>query len=86
VLFDASASTDPDGSALEYVWDLGDGTTRTGEKLRHAYARPGIYKVRLSVRDETGLACGQSVSGLTVSVQGHDEAVAERDGNGTARR
>ncbi|UEM25191.1 PKD domain-containing protein (plasmid) [Skermanella mucosa] len=85
VLFDASASVDPDGSALDYVWDLGDGTTRTGEKLRHAFARPGLYKVRVAVRDRSGLACGVTEGGLTVNVRGHEETVAERDG-ATARR
>ena len=55
LLFDASGSSDPDGSGLEYSWDLGHGTSRAGEKLRHAYDRPGVYKVRLTVRDGTGL-------------------------------
>ncbi len=77
LLFDASGSSDPDGSGLEYVWDLGDGTSRAGEKLRHAYDKPGVYKVRLTVRDGTGLSCGQAVGGMTVTVRGHDEPAGE---------
>ena len=55
LLFDASASTDADGQPLSYLWDLGDGVTRTGEKVLHAYAEPGEYAVRLGVADGTGL-------------------------------
>lgn len=77
LLFDASGSSDPDGSGLEYVWDLGDGTSRAGEKLRHAYDKPGVYKVRLTVRDGTGLSCGQATGGMTVTVRGHDEPAGE---------
>ena len=40
LLFDASASSDADGQPLSFTWDLGDGVTRTGEKVLHAYASP----------------------------------------------
>jgi large repetitive protein len=86
LLFDASGSSDPDGSGLEYSWDLGDGTSRAGEKLRHAYDKPGVYKVRLTVRDGTGLACGQTVGGMTVAVRGHDELAGEPTADQTAER
>ena len=65
-------------------WDLGDGTSRTGEKLRHAYDKPGVYKVRLTVRDGTGLACGQTVGGMTVTVRGRDELAGEPAADQTA--
>ncbi len=77
LLFDASGSADPDGAGLEYTWDLGDGTSRSGEKLRHAYDKPGVYKVKLTVRDGTGLSCGQTVGGMTVTVRGRDEPAGE---------
>ncbi len=85
VLFDASGSYDPEGAALEYVWTLGDGTVRTGEKFRHAYSRPGVYDVRLSVRDRTGLTCGQTETTLKVTVQDHATAAARSDRD-TAQR
>ena len=86
LLFDASGSSDADGSGLEYSWDLGDGTSRAGERLRHAYDKPGVYKVRLTVRDGTGLACGQTVGGMTVTVRGHDEYAGELTADQTAER
>ena len=69
LLFDASASTDADGEPLSFVWDLGDGVTRTGEKVLHNYDEAGDYVVRLAVSDGTGLACGQSSDGTTVAVR-----------------
>ena len=35
--------------AVEYQWDLGDGTTGTGRTLSHAYTREGEFNVRLKV-------------------------------------
>jgi large repetitive protein len=69
LLFDASASTDADGEPLSFLWDLGDGVTRAGEKVLHAYTEPGEYAVRLGVADGTGLACGQAWDEIKVSVQ-----------------
>jgi len=51
VLFNASRSSDPDGDALTYVWDFGDGTSAEGKEVTHAYAKAGEYKVILKVSD-----------------------------------
>jgi len=69
LLFDASASTDADGEPLSFLWDLGDGVTRTGAKVQHAYTEPGEYAVRLGVADGTGLGCGQAWDEIKVSVR-----------------
>lgn len=53
--FDASASTDPDGSIVSYTWSFGDGTTKTGETVDHTYTSPGTYNVTLSVEDDVGV-------------------------------
>jgi PKD repeat protein len=37
--FDATA-TDPDGDTLSYAWDLGDGTTASGQNVTHAPTPP----------------------------------------------
>jgi PKD repeat protein len=69
LLFDASLSTDDDREPLSYAWDLGDGITRTGEKVLHSYDDEGAYVVRLAVSDGTGLACGQASDEIKVDVR-----------------
>lgn len=54
VTVDASASTDPDGSVTEYIWDFGDGTTASGVTASHNYSSAGNYLVTLAVSDEDG--------------------------------
>ncbi len=51
VAFDASASTDPDGTIVSYAWDFGDSATGSGVTTTHAYASPGTYAPRLTVVD-----------------------------------
>lgn len=54
VRFDGSASTDPDGDALSYNWNFGDGTTGTGAKVSHTYAAAGTFSATLVVADGRG--------------------------------
>jgi len=49
--FDASASSDADGSIVSYSWDFGDGSTGSGVNPSHSYAIDGFYTVSLSVTD-----------------------------------
>jgi PKD repeat protein len=56
VTFDASGSSDTDGSIQRYEWEFGDGSTATatGETVTHTYSSSGTYTVELTVRDEDG--------------------------------
>ncbi|MEP6676930.1 MAG: PKD domain-containing protein [Ferruginibacter sp.] len=45
---------------LDYKWDLGDGKSATTANVIHAYANPGIYKVKMLV-SSTGGWCSDSI-------------------------
>ncbi len=51
IVFNASASTDPDGNPLTFVWNFGDGSTGTGATPSHAYTGDGVYSVTVTVSD-----------------------------------
>ncbi|HEX3930578.1 MAG TPA: PKD domain-containing protein, partial [Nocardioides sp.] len=53
--FDASDSSDPDGSIASYDWDFGDGSAHgSGETVNHTYGSAGPYDVTLTVTDNDG--------------------------------
>ncbi|MFM9919167.1 PKD domain-containing protein [Lacisediminihabitans sp. H27-G8] len=52
--FDASASTDSDGTIVSYAWDFGDSKTGTGVSPTHVYTLPGSYVASLTVTDNRG--------------------------------
>jgi DNA/RNA endonuclease G (NUC1) len=56
IAMSAAGSSDPDGDALSYAWNFGDGTTASGVAATHAYAQPGTYTIRLIATDVRGLA------------------------------
>ncbi|HNJ81667.1 MAG TPA: PKD domain-containing protein, partial [Methanoregulaceae archaeon] len=54
VTFDGSRSFDPDGTALTYSWDFGDGTTGASKTTSHTYEEEGTYDISLVVTDMHG--------------------------------
>ncbi len=62
---DASQSSDPNGSIVDYVWAFGDGQTATGVRATHVYATAGSYQIQLTVQDNKGAG---STAARTVSV------------------
>jgi len=66
VSFNASASTDPDGSITSYAWNYGDGVTGSGITSSHTYNAAGTYTAMLTVTDNQG-AVGTAVEIITVS-------------------
>ena len=51
VVFDGSASSDPNGDTLTYFWDFGDGGFGDSVNPSHIYAAVGVYTVSLTVND-----------------------------------
>lgn len=47
-------TVDPDGDALSFEWDFGDGTNSTEKDPVHTYLTPGEYDVLLTARDARG--------------------------------
>ena len=65
--FDGSLSFAFNGVIESHEWRLGDGTTKSGATVEHAYADPGEYTVTLTVTDSEGASASTS---QTVSVNG----------------
>lgn len=54
ISLDASSSSDPDGTIVDYSWDLGDGSDNSGREITHVYDESGSYPVSLTVEDDDG--------------------------------
>lgn len=68
VSLDAAGSGDPDGDALRYRWQFGDGTSGNGQSVDHMYTTAGEYTVTLTVTDDSG-ASDTATETITVSDQ-----------------
>jgi len=54
VTFDASGSSDIDGTIVSYEWDFGDGSTGTDVLTLYTYESAGTFTVTLTVTDDLG--------------------------------
>lgn len=66
---------DPDGDALKYRWDLGDGNTAEGKSISHTYAKAGTYAAKVIADDGSGSAC--SVASDTLNIVLNKRPVAD---------
>ena len=53
VSFTATGS-DPDGDALTYSYDFGDGSKATGRTVSHKYTKVGTYTAKVTATDTSG--------------------------------
>jgi len=54
IYYDASGSTDPDGTITSHHWDFGDGGTSDAVSGEYVYADRGSYTITLTVTDDDG--------------------------------
>jgi|GEM_PF-4899032 len=67
VTFDASASSDLEGTIVRYEWDFGDGEpVDSGLTASHTFTNEGIYTVTLTVTDDLS-ATAEKTTNITVS-------------------
>ncbi len=63
VNFSSTGSNDPDGGALTYLWNFGDGTTSPQANPSHTFTGSGVisFTVTLTVTDPTGMTNSKSM-------------------------
>jgi hypothetical protein len=66
VSFNASNSSDSDGSIISYAWDFKDGNTGNGQTINHTFSSTGSYSVKLTVIDNKG-ATDSTTKTITVA-------------------
>jgi hypothetical protein len=70
VLFNASASSDPDGAISQYLFHFGDGNESgwiPRPYMEHAFVFPGVFKASVEVQDDDGNISMSDNATITVS-------------------
>jgi PKD repeat protein len=65
VYFNASLSSDPDGTIVSWSWNFGDGATASGVEATNSYSTAGTFTVTLKVTDNNG---GSKSSQKTITI------------------
>ena len=61
VAFSGSASFDPDGDAITYLWTFGDDAVASEPDPTHVYTQAGTFTARLTVTDGAGASTSAAV-------------------------
>ncbi len=73
--FNAGASSDNDGSIVDWAWNFGDGSSASDKSVEHSYAKAGSYSVSLTVTDDDQ-ATDSSAHTVTLSMPNEKPAAA----------
>lgn len=81
VTFDASGSSDLDGTVSRYDWDFGDGGSLAdgGPTPTHSYPTQGAYTATLTVTDNEGCSTQLVFTGQTAHCNGGSSARVQHD-------
>ena len=66
--FDGGGSSDPQGEALTYAWNFGDGAMGTGVSPTHVYSTPAAFKVSLTVTNSSALTSTATTTATIAAV------------------
>ncbi|MCW2636004.1 MAG: domain containing protein [Blastococcus sp.] len=83
--FDATASSDRDGSIASYAWNFGDGSTGTGARVNHTFPGDGSRLVTLTVTDDQG-ATASTQRTVTVTAPPAGTGIGLRAADGRSAR
>ncbi|HEV8361089.1 MAG TPA: PKD domain-containing protein [Candidatus Thermoplasmatota archaeon] len=86
IVLSAEGSRDPQGFALTFAWDFGDGSRAQGAEVTHRWAAPGIYTVRLLVRNAAGLENTEAALITVLDNRPPTAALEVRRGDAAAER
>lgn len=75
----SGAATDPEGQAVSYAWQFGDGTSGEGATPVHTYTQKGSYSARLIVSDGAHQVFSDLIQ-ITVGVPPEASIDAPQDG------
>ncbi len=68
VRFDGRGSIDPNGEALNYLWNFGDGTaTSTNSRPTHTFQKAGLFTVVLRVTNPSNARFGEAAVDIDVT-------------------
>lgn len=79
-IFDASSSTDSDGTITEYKWDFGDGNSANNVSVTHTYESAQTYPVTLQTIDnDNGVSIVQIIVSNNLPIVIAEQLVSDSD-------